>query len=73
MKIIVVRPPWARFFLEAIFFEKYRVLQALISQKIFIINEIRKMYIIAEWYILFSAKVRSHCVKKEKILTTSFS
>ena len=30
------------------------------------------MYIIAEWYILFSAKVRSHYVKKEKISTTSF-
>ena len=26
MNIIVVRPPWAKFFLEAIFFEKYRAL-----------------------------------------------
>ena len=41
----------------------------LISQDIFTVNEIDLFRTIAEWYLLFFTKFRSHRVKNEKVMT----
>ena len=39
----------------------------------FTINEIEIFFIIAEWYLFFFAKFRSHSVENKKVMTESQS